>query len=446
MRYRWKDLPRLVRTPPGRQQLFLGQFHNLWPVLRSTAALYRRSLLRKTRIVAVIGSLGKSTTMRAVRSVLGLHTGRVPPTNSWSGLAVAVLGIRPGDTHGVLEVGIARKGTMTTYARMIRPDIAVVTSIAGEHLYSLKTFAGARHEKAELVRSLPPSGYAVLNGDDPNVRWMASQTSARVLFYGFREENNIRILEYDPVWPEGNRLRFLANGLSQEVQTRLFGRHMVYPVLAAAAVGLVEGRNLDHIASALSALQPTAGRLEIEHLDNNVLLLKDDFKSTLETIHSAIATLADFQLKGVKVILGEVTTPPKNLGQIHRNIGRLLAHQASKVIIVGKSKTFKEIRSGAKSAGTAGDNFAHAGNYWMKAYHLMKNDLLEGDIVLIKGRRTQRLDRITLFMQGRPVRCQITECTYSVKTCFRCKMLERGWDGLETPVSDLEEPSVDIGP
>lgn len=92
---------------------------------------------RRVRVVAVVGSLGKTTTSRVVDAALGLPVHAGTECNAFSYIAMALLGVRPRDNHAVIEVGIARKGHMRTYAKTIRPDITVVTSIASEHHRSL---------------------------------------------------------------------------------------------------------------------------------------------------------------------------------------------------------------------------------------------------------------------------------------------------------------------
>src|SRR4029078_11316755 len=112
---------------------------------------------------------GKTTTTRAITLALGRTPHPWLAGNGFSYLALAVLRIRPGGRHTAIEVGISGPGQMAGYAELLRPDIAVVTSIGREHSGTLKSLETTRQEKAELVRALPSSGLAVLNSDDPNV-------------------------------------------------------------------------------------------------------------------------------------------------------------------------------------------------------------------------------------------------------------------------------------
>src|SRR5262245_6889901 len=107
-------------TPVGRIRLRLALVRRAWPVLAPPAALYRRTVARRTRLVAVTGTFGKTTTTRAVMAALG-QSGPLRP-NYGGFVAAALLGVRPGQRQAVLEIGISAPGDMARYASVIRPD------------------------------------------------------------------------------------------------------------------------------------------------------------------------------------------------------------------------------------------------------------------------------------------------------------------------------------
>lgn len=142
-----------MSTPLGRRQLRDGLLRRLWPVLARLTRLHRRTLTRKTRGIAIVGSLGKSTTSRALPTAPGLPLHRLMLFNSWSGLALALLRIRPGQRNAVIEVGIGAPDQMEVYARVVCPTVTVVTSIASEHNRSLGSLESTRVEKSRMVRA-----------------------------------------------------------------------------------------------------------------------------------------------------------------------------------------------------------------------------------------------------------------------------------------------------
>src|SRR5208283_3169266 len=179
------------RTPVGRHLLRQGLNYRLWPLASPLARLYRATIARRTRVIAVVGSFGKSTTLRTVSAVLGVPAHSKMLNNAWGSVAYAILRIRPLQRHAAVEVGIADRGQMEGYARTVRPSVTIVTSIGSEHQRSLGSMEVTRAEKARMVRVLSPSGTAILNGDDPHVVWMQGQTPARVVTFGFGDSCDV---------------------------------------------------------------------------------------------------------------------------------------------------------------------------------------------------------------------------------------------------------------
>jgi UDP-N-acetylmuramyl pentapeptide synthase len=402
--------------------------YRLWPLLSRLARIHRLTLARGTRVTVVVGTYGKTTTARAVTAALGRTPHRRIGLNEFGYVAEAVLRIRPRDRHAVIEVGIARRGQMAGYARLLQPDAVVVTSIGSEHNRSLGTLEVTRAEKAPMVQALRPSGLAVINGDDPNVRWMGTQTPARVTTFGFDEGNDVRASDYRLDWPRGSRFTLHASGQTRGLRIRLLGRHQVYPILAAVAVALAEGFDLDEVLPRLEELSSTPGRLEVVPLENGAWLLRDDFKSGLETIDAALDVLAEIPATRRVAVLGDVSEPPGSQGPIYRRLGERLAAIVTTALIVGDQR--KHYAAGATRAGLPREAIVGIGASVVRAVEALRDELRAGDVVLIKGRNTQRLDRVALALAGRQVRCDIKFCDAYPTQCDGCPMLERGWNGL----------------
>lgn len=331
----WRDNIPKLRTPAGRAQLATRFIIRLWPRIIAPASCYRRTIVRRTRVVAVVGSLGKTTTTRAVALALGI-TGRRPSArNEFTFVALAALRIRPWHRHAVIEVGIGAPGQMAMYSRMLRPDIAVVTAVASEHNRSLKSLEITRHEKADMLRGLRSDGLAVLNGDDPNVRWMGETTRARIVMFGLDTANDVRASEVAFEWPHGMTFRVHARGTSAPVRIGLIGRHYIYPALAAIAVGLEAGRTLAEAAAALEALSPVSQRLAPVRTPAGAIILRDEFKSTLESVDAALDVLSEIPARRKIVVLGDVTDCPGNQRDTYRRLGDRIGRCAHRAIFIG---------------------------------------------------------------------------------------------------------------
>jgi UDP-N-acetylmuramyl pentapeptide synthase len=425
MRFRLRDLPAMLRTPAGRVHVRQGIAYRSWPLLSVLARLHRRTLARKTRVIAVSGSFGKSTTTRAITAALDLPEHDAMLFNAWFWIAYAVLRIRPGQHRAVIEVGISKPGQMKAYARTVKPDVAVITSIGSEHHRSLGTLEVTRAEKSWMLQVLPASGIAVLNGDDPNVMWMREKTRARVVTFGFGAACDVRADEVRLDWPRGTRVRLTAFGQERDVTVRLLGRHMIYPVLAALAVAHLEGFALDRVLPRLCDLAPTRGRMEPVLLPNGVTVLRDDFKSALETVHTALDVLAEIPVSRRLVLLGSVTEPRGAQRPIYQALGERVAGIASHLLVF--SHDFEPLWSGARRGGMPRAAVTDAGRTVRDASLALGRLLQPGDVLLIKGRGPEKLDRVRLILEGREVRCDIRYCSFRTVECEDCAMLERGW-------------------
>lgn len=427
MGYRARDLPELLRSPLGRTELGNGIRFRLWPVLSRLARWRRILILRHTRVVSVVGSYGKTTTARALIAALACRAHQKTGLNCWNHLPEALLRVRASDRFAVVEVGINDVGQMAQYANMIRPDITVVTSIGSEHHRSLGDLSATRREKSRMVRALDRRGIAVLNGDDPNVEWMRAHTSARVITFGLAETNDVFATDLMDNEDLTSSFCLHGAGVSRAMKTHFVGRHMVYPILAAAAVSDAEGLASRDSDAALEALEPTPGRLQPVVLGNGVTLLRDDYKSSLETVHAALDTFERLSARRKIVVLGEVSEPPGSQGPIYRQIGQRVAAIADVAVFVGSN--FQRYAAGAVAGGMPRSNVVDSGRNVLDATRRLRDLLEEGDLVLIKGRDTQRLERIACGLEGRSPRCDISFCPTRLTSCAQCPMLERGWRG-----------------
>ncbi|MEY2453590.1 MAG: UDP-N-acetylmuramoyl-tripeptide--D-alanyl-D-alanine ligase [Acidimicrobiaceae bacterium] len=415
----------LLRTRLWRTELRRNWQRVVIPVVTIVARVHRGTIVRNVRVVAVVGSYGKTTTARAIASVLG-GDGRTRH------LALMVLRLRRRDRHAVLEVRIRLPGQMARYARLVRPQIVVVTSIGSEHNKTLRTLEITRDEKADMVRALPPSGIAVLNGDDPNVMWMATQTRATVTTFGFDPSNDVWADDVRIDWPHGTRFVLHAENERRAVEMRLFGRHFVAAVLASVAVAIAEGVNLDSALVQLQRLPPTRNRLELQQLPNGAFVLYDHYKSALETVDAALDVLEEVPARRKIVVLGDVEEPP---GRTIEEVGAMYDRLGARVAAIATQATFVHIDTEGPRPTYVASAQAHGlhhpamveVNNVFDALSAMPSDLGDGDVVLVKGSAQQRFHRLALALSGRTVRCALVYCHAHVE-CAHCPMLERGWD------------------
>jgi UDP-N-acetylmuramoyl-tripeptide--D-alanyl-D-alanine ligase len=177
----------------------------------------------------------------------------------------------------------------------------------------------------------------------------------------------------------------------------------------------------------LERLAPTLGRLSPVRLDNDITFLRDDCKSGIETIEAALDVLGEIPAQRRLVVIGGVSEPRGSHGPLYRGLGARVAAIAAGMVVVGQG--FQRYASGAAAAGMPRAAMEHVGSNIVAATEAVRSMMKPGDVVLVKGRDSQRMERIVLALAGRPVRCTIPECRFTIIRCDSCPMLERGWRG-----------------
>jgi len=401
-----------------------------WPVLAPLAKIRRWQIRDSTSLVAVVGSFGKTTTTRAVGVALNCST--VSGRNSWSYLALGILQLERNQKFAALEAAIARRGQMRRYARLIKPDITVVTSVGSEHLLSMKSLEGIRREKSEMVAAVEFGGVVILNGDDPNVLWMKNRAVAEVVTYGFGEQNSVRASDCRINWPSGTQFRVhTATGI-WEVQLGLIGNTMVYPALAAIAVGMSKGIQMETILTRLKELKPAPGRLEPMRLSSGAWALRDDHKSGIETIHAAVSTLRQIEAPRRIAVLGDITEEIGSVRPVYRELGAELGEVVDLLMLTGRYA--RSIGVGARMAGMPSESVIDCHKDIFKASEILGAYLQEGDVVLLKGRFEQRLRRVALMLAGETVNCRLKTCTVKGLHCESCAARVKGWPANVTGI------------
>ncbi len=164
-----------------------------------------RRLMFRTTVIAITGSVGKTTAKECLAAILEKH-GRTLSTrynqNDQYGVPPTIRRIRPWHRFAVVEVGTGQPGDIERSARLVKPDIAIVLAVARTHTNRFATLDDIAVEKAALLRHLPRNGLAILNDDDPRVAAMARDCHARTVLFGAGPQCDFRTSSPTARWPE----------------------------------------------------------------------------------------------------------------------------------------------------------------------------------------------------------------------------------------------------
>ena len=345
---------------------------------------------RAVKVIAVTGSVGKTTCKELIASVLSRKYTVLKSEanlNTEIGIPLTLLQLRNKHARAVLEFGMYARGDIATLAHIARPASGVVTNVGPVHLERLGSIGGITAAKAELVEALPADGLAVLNGDDARTAAMAARTQARVTYFGLSEQCDIRASDIISVGLQGTEFRIIQAGSTVDVRLPLPGRHYVYPALAAAAVALEEGLTLSEVADALAEVRPDL-RSRILPGPNGSTVLDDSYNASPASMLAALDLLSD--LPGRRIaLLGDMLELGAAEEEGHRSVGERSATACHLLLTVGRLASY--IADAARRAGTTEvRHLSSAGD----AIEVLSKELREGDHVLIKASRAMAFEEV----------------------------------------------------
>jgi alanine racemase len=389
---------------------------NVRLALQSWAAMMLRRY--NPTVVAVTGSVGKTTTKRVIATLLeGLG-----PTfrsrrsfNSLFGLPIALGRLQPHHRFAVLEMGVDRFGEMARLAQLFPPQMAVITNVAPTHLRYLRDVEHIAAEKAELVRALPPDGLAILNGDDPRVAAMADQTMACVLRYGANngkqgtenravgsEDLDLQACNIETTL-DGTRFDVLWQGQRVPAFVPLLGEHSAYTALAAIGVALRCGMDLPTAVERLRLVQRQAGRLNPLPGHNGSIIIDDAHNASPASMHSALHTLAVLPARRRIAVLGDMLELGETAAALHREVGQH-AKEVVDVLVTKGDFAAQMVTSRAGDGGASSDKrelgcrnpeaiITHTA---ADAVAAIRERLQPGDLVLVKGSAEARMEKVVV--------------------------------------------------
>ena len=260
------------------------------------------------KIVAVTGSVGKTGTKEALRLVLGrqgeTHASAASYNNQW-GVPLSLARMPAATAYGVFEVGMNHAGEITPLTRLVRPHVAIVTTIAPVHLEYFGSIDAIADAKAEIFLGLEPGGAAVLNRDDAQFARLSAAARgagvARIVSFGEHEGADARLIKLSL---QAETSTVAARILGHDVTYKLGapGRHVVMNSLAVLAAASIAGADLALAALALADLKPPVGRGEriaLEVPGGTALLIDESYNANPTSMHAALALLGQVPMKGL---------------------------------------------------------------------------------------------------------------------------------------------------
>lgn len=406
----------------------------------------------KPTIIAVTGSVGKTSTKDAIYTAL-TGTSSIPHSirrnqksfNSELGVPLTILGQDNawGSLSGwlsillsgleliflkedypktlIVEVGADHPGDIKNIVRWIRPDVAVLTKISKVpvHIEFFPTPEALANEKSQLLVGVKKGGVAVLSADDEIVmaqKEKAVKAGASIVTFGIQKPLQQDILhgekpviskadvvasdietvyrvEHGRNIPAGMKLMVSYKGVSAPLHlVHVLGLQHVYPVLGGIAIALARGISLEAVVKAFDNHEPPRGRMNILEGINGVTLIDDSYNASPDAMDQALAELAGLRTQGRKIAaLGDMMELGKHSVPQHLRAGGIAKASADVLVVVGMRS--KGIAQGALDAGMDPSR-VHSFERSSEAADFLKSFVTPGDVVLVKGSQSIRMERV----------------------------------------------------
>jgi UDP-N-acetylmuramoyl-tripeptide--D-alanyl-D-alanine ligase len=367
------------------------------------AANYRRSLPLK--VIVITGSNGKTSTKDFLAATLSRGF-RVTKTegnfNNHVGLPQTILAASSNDEIAVWEIGMNHPGEIAALSKIAAPDAAIITNVGLAHIEFMGSREAIAVEKGALAEAIGPEGTVILNGDDPASEGIAQRTRGKVIFAGI-EKGSVRAIEVSQS-PTGCEFTILEGAHRCRAQLPVPGIHMVQNAILAVAAGRAFGLSLEDCAAGLASTPLTKARLQIKEI-NGIQFIDDSYNANPDSMKAALRTLVELDADGRRIaVLGEMGELGEESERGHREVGEAAAaFGVDELIAVGATGA-----AIARAAGKAGLKNSVGVESAVEAAELLGETASPGDLILVKGSRSARMERVLDAFSKLPSTAEVT--------------------------------------
>ena len=399
-------------------------------ILKIVLGLITKGIIKKynPKIIGVTGSVGKTSTKNTIFLYLNsfFNTRKnIGNLNTEFGVPLVFIGKEKGGGNSIIgwikiillgikllfikdnnypeivvvEMGADKPGDISYLTKIAKPNISVVTLI-GEtpvHLENYNNINDLILEKSEIVKVLGENDYSVLNFDDSYVRLMKEKTKSKVIYFGASEASDIKFfdLKYNYIneEPRGISFKVEYNSIVKEVILPFcYSNSFGYSIVSAIACGIILGINFEYLKPEIfKNLKPEKGRMNLIKSKKGFFIIDDTYNSSPASAKMAIDSMSKLKAQKRIIALGDMKELGQKSDQAHQEIGEIVFGLADFLITVGESS--KKISEKSIDLGFNKNNAFHFNNS-EEAIDTINNIIGAGDLLLVKGSRSMKMEKI----------------------------------------------------
>jgi len=391
----------VARTPPLPQAGAGGRRPVVIEVDDTTRALQDAAREARRRsgatVVAITGSAGKTTTKELTAELLAAKYSVFRNRGNFNnhiGLPLSLLELASGPDVAVVELGMNHAGEIRTLVRIAEPDVRVWTNVGDAHVGFFASSDAIADAKAEILEAARPADLLVAGADDARIRARIGGFAGRTVTFGLSDRADVYASLVDHRGLDGMAATVRTPRGSVRLETPLLGTGNLLNLLAATAVADELGVGLDAIAERAARLRPAAHRGELLRLPGGVTLIDDSYNSSPAALKRSLETVRNATGSARKVaVLGEMLELGEHATRLHEECGWTAAESELDLLVTVGGAPAQRMAEAAKTAGMRPDRVAWVGNI-DDAIEFVIGAVRPGDLVLVKGSRGIRTDRV----------------------------------------------------
>ncbi len=346
-------------------------------------------------VIAVTGSNGKTTTKEMIAEIMSAQHGPAAVLknsgneNNLVGVPLTLLKLA-AEKVAVVEMGTNAPGEIGRLTGVVDPDVGLITNVGPAHLEGLGSIEGVALEKAAMLKGMRGQTTAVLNADDKMVRPLGDGFQGKVITFG--DSGEVRARAIEEIELSGTRVEIVWAAGSIEVTICYVGRHNVANALAAAAAALAVGVSPEAVKAGLENARPIPMRMQVLTTRGGVGLISDCYNANPASVAAALDTLKRMKARRKIAVLGDMCELGADSARFHRQVGQAAAKAGLwRLYLLGDYAC--EAAGGALEAGLGEERIKLARGH-AEIVGELKGEAREGDWILVKGSRSQRMERV----------------------------------------------------
>lgn len=370
-------------------------------------AEYKRSLYN-IPVIAVTGSVGKTSTKDIIASVMSQKY-KVLKTegnmNNHIGLPMTILKLEDHEAM-VVEMGMDHAGEISVLTNIAHPTMCVISNIGSSHIGTLGSRENILKAKLEILEGTSEDSPIAINNDNDLLNnWIkTNNTTHKIITYGIETKSDVMARDIESFEDKSTFTLELNNkiwdqvALCHKVEVPVGGKHFVYNALSAICVGLENNIEIQKIIEGIKKLELTKRRMEIIKCKNGVTIINDTYNANYESMKAGLEYLHSVNGNRKIAILGDMLNLGDYETELHEKIGEeVIKSEVSVLITVGEAS--QNIAKRALEIGEIANIIIHECKTNEEAIKFAKEELKQGDIVLVKASNAMHFDEIVEKIQ-----------------------------------------------